>query len=336
MVDVGSRLLTHLHQQLNGTDPWSVRRERGFTWWSYRIAQHVEVGPPVRQDATDVCVLRIWTDVAEHVDPATNPELVVAAANLDQTMNALVWNPSAGTITECCTVAVHEDNVELLATILPLVAILQNLEAHNRAPTVAEGTAGRPALSNHPTQGQRPELDELLSVPAREVGPAGSEPSRFAGELVEGLGQFAANYGFMGMSDASGLTCEVPFTGNTPSVMQGSNAHAAETALVQVFTDQPHPVAGNGALVLLRLPVSPGQERALALANGLNAWEANGDVNAPLMLGAWCPDAMDDGNGLAFQTFLPNLIARPGLLEQQVLLQAHRARMAQWWLSQQN
>lgn len=336
MADIGQWLLTHLHQQLNGTDPWSVRRERGFTWWSYRIAQHVEVGPPVRQDTGDVCVLRIWTDVVDRVDPASHPELVVAAANFNQIMNALVWHPSNGTITECCTVAVHQDNVDLLARILPFVAILQNRGAHDRAAAVADAVNGRPTLSNHPTAGERPDFDPLLAYPAQEMGRTGNEPSRFAGDMAAGLGQFAANYGFMGMSDATGLTCEVPFTGSTPSLMQDAHAPTGETALVQIFTDQPHPDAGNGALILLRLPVSPSQERSLELANWLNAWEAAGDVNAPLMLGAWCPDAMDDGNGLAFSTFLPNLIARPGMLEQQVLLQAQRARTAQWWLSQQN
>lgn len=46
MTDIGLRLLDSLYEQLMIDDEWAVRRERGFTWWSYRLAQHIEVSPP--------------------------------------------------------------------------------------------------------------------------------------------------------------------------------------------------------------------------------------------------------------------------------------------------
>ena len=56
-------------------------------------------------------------------------------------------------------------------------------------------------------------------------------------------------------------------------------------------------------------------------------------VAAPL-LGAWCPDVLaPDGNGLAFTCFLPNLLARPGLLADQIGYQRDRARFAAGELS---
>lgn len=57
-------------------------------------------------------------------------------------------------------------------------------------------------------------------------------------------------------------------------------------------------------------------------------WESRGDSSAPL-LGAWCADQSRDGvRGLAFCSFLPNALARPGLLENQLMCQAARAQFA--------
>lgn len=46
MTDIGLQMLDSLVDQMMIDEEWSVRRERGFTWWSYRLAQHVEVSPP--------------------------------------------------------------------------------------------------------------------------------------------------------------------------------------------------------------------------------------------------------------------------------------------------
>lgn len=79
MQDVGIRLIDSLFSQLMIDDEWVVRRERGFTWWSYRLAQHVEVGDPVESYGIDVCRVRIWTEMVNDVDPATVENLVMNA-----------------------------------------------------------------------------------------------------------------------------------------------------------------------------------------------------------------------------------------------------------------
>lgn len=330
MTDTGLGMLENIFQQLMIDEQWAVRTERGFTWWGYRLAQHFEVGPATRSDDLDVYQLRIWTDVARHVDQEADPASLVTPANTHQSMNALVWDPSSATISEFCTVVVHRDNIGWLSKIVATAAILQNTAAHTRAHSVADLCGGEPAASNHPTSGHRPEMDDILNVPQALIIPAGAEPSQYEGELSNGLGQFAARMGWVGNSDATGVVFEVPFTGGRPAFMQDRDAPdaALETALVQIFTDQPHPEAGNGALTVLQLPVSPGSDRAAQLANELNLIESQGDMRAPL-LGAWCPDIFSkDGNGLAFCSFLPNLIARPGLLENQMVYQGARVRLA--------
>lgn len=332
-------MVGNLFQQLMVDEQWSIRRERGFSWWSYRLAQHIDVLPPVHSAGLDLCVLRIWTDVAHNVDPATNPAAILAQINTQSTLNALVWNPRAATIAECCTVTVHQDNAGWISKVLATAAILQNASAYARAQPLAQALRAVPSMSNHPTSGQRPNADDMLHMPAQVVVPTGAEPSKFVGPISGELSGFLAEYGdrlqWFGNADETGATIEVPFTGSRPLAFQkpGAPDTRLETALVQVITGQPHPEAGNGALIVTRLPMSPGPERAPTLANELNLAEAAGDVNAAPLLGAWCPDFLsENGNGLAFCSFIPNLLAQPGILNNWVLYQRTRSLFARQFL----
>jgi hypothetical protein len=329
VTDIGTQMLDTLYELLMIDDRWSVRREHGFTWWGYRLAQHFEVGPPFLSDDVEVCTVRIWTEVAENIDPATDPTGVLAALNPQATLNALVWDTSARTVAECCTAVVEEQDILWLSKVLATAAVLQNTAGHSRAHGIAKACGGVPAASNHPTSGQRTEMDDILNVPERLVIPAGAEPSKFAGPMMEELGPFLRRMRLHGSSDSSYMTCEVPFTGHRPHWdLRRSEGDTLETSLVRIFTDAPHPEAGNGALLVMQLPVSPGTERAATLANELNAVESKGD-SCTTFLGAWCPDLLSKGgDGLAFCSFVPNFGARPGLLSHHITYLAKRSRFA--------
>lgn len=323
MTEVGAWLVDNLYQQLMVDDEWAVRRERGFTWWSYRLAQHVEVAPPVHDDGLDLCTVRIWTDVVVDAHAAADPAAALAELNSQATLNSLVWNPLDATISECCSVTVHQDNAGWMSKILATAAVLQIAAAHNGARSLAEVCGGRPAQTEHPSSGIRPSADDMLNVPLAVIAPAGTAPSKFVGEpclaIEPFLVEYAARKQWSGSADAVGATIEVPFAG--------------ATALVQVITTAPHPAAGNGALVLTRLPVSPGTDRAMVIANELNRREAGGGLTTAPLLGSWCPDFLsEDGNGLAFCTFLPNLLAGPHVLKNWVLYQSTRVAWAQSFL----
>lgn len=329
MTDIGNRLVNNLFEQMMVDDQWSVRSERGFTWWAYRLAQHIEVSPPVSTEDGELSTVRIWTDVAKSIGPASNPPKMLSLANMQETLNALVWDRSDGTVTECCTAIVHEGNIGWLSKVLATTAILQNTAAHSRAHAIADVCGGTPAASVHPTSGERPEMDEILNVPGQVIARAGAGPSRFEGPAMQGLEGFLEQMRFMGSADATGLTCEVPFTGNRPVVMLiASGVSEPETSVVQLFADVAHPEFGSGVLTLMRLPVNFEPARVATVANDLNSAESHGDSGAPL-LGAWCPDPNDeDGKTLSFCSFLPNILAGPGMLENQVLYQAARSKFA--------
>lgn len=311
MSDIGLQLLDSLYSQMMIDDQWAVRRERGFTWWAYRLAQHVEVGPPVWSVDRYVCSVRIWTDVVTDVDASTDPVAVLAATNPFTTLSALVWNPSDATISECCTASVHDEIFVWLGKVLSTAAVLQNTAAHSRAHALARATGGIPAASNHPSSGERPGMDDLLNLPEQVIAPEGAKPSQFI-EKFSHVEDFMRERLFLGSADDGGLTCEVPFSGSTPAVAI-TEAGQLQTSLVQMFTDAPHPEAGNGLLCLMRLPYSADAEHIAVQANQLNLQELKADLGAPL-LGAWCPDPFSSTT-LGFCSFIPNLLARWVLVE---------------------
>lgn len=334
MTDVGIRLLDSLYEQLMIDEQWSVRCERGFTWWSYRLAQHVEVGEPVESRGLVVCVVRIWTDLVYEVDPSTDPATMLGPLNAQTTLNALTWNSETATISECCTAVIHDEIFSWLGKVLATAAILQNASATNRARGFAEMTGGVPAASNNPSSGRRPDMDDILGVP-QVVVQEGRQPSRFTGAKMAGVGRFLVDMNFLGSVDETGLTCEVPFLSNAPAVMLSSErGDTLQTSLMQVFTDVPHPDAGNGVLTILRLPISPELDAVAAMANRLNLIEAQGSFMNNF-LGAWCPDPTESvRRTVAFCSFIPNFLSRWVRIENLVVDASVHSRIAASYLNQ--
>ena len=136
--DIGLRLIAELYQRLFIDDEWAVRRPRGFTWWSYRLAQHVDAEPVVIRGGRPTCMVRVWTEVVNDVDPSRDPALVVTPANIHATLSALVWDPERRTLSDHCSYLVDDDNAVVARWILPVAAVLQNTAAHSRAHALAE------------------------------------------------------------------------------------------------------------------------------------------------------------------------------------------------------
>lgn len=333
MNDIGLRVLDSIFEQLMIDEQWSVRRERGFTWWSYRLAQHVEVGEPIESQGLTVCTVRIWTDLVREVDPSTDPVVMLGPINAQATLNALVWDSETATLSECCTAVVHDEIFDWMSKVLATAAVLQNASATNRARGFAEITGGLPAASNHPSSGQRPDMDDILDVP-QVVVQEGQKPSRFTGAKMDSIDRFLVDMNFLGSTDATGLTCEVPFYSNEPAMtLSSERGDTLQTSLVQVYTDVPHPEAGSGVLTIMRLPISPETGAAGSIANQLNLVEAQGESMANL-LGSWCPDPADPGGKtVAFCCFIPNMLARWVRIENLVLNASIHSRFAALFLN---
>lgn len=325
MTDIGLRLLDSLYEQLMVDEEWAVRRERGFTWWSYRLAQHIEVGPPEWSIDRDVCSVRIWTEVVRDVNASPGPAILLGAINAYATLNALVWDSEEATINEYCTAKVHEEIFPWLSKVLATAAVLQNTAAHTRAHDLAEMLGGQPAATNHPLSGERPEMDDLLNLPEQVIVREGAAPSQFGGKSWAGVDKYLKEMRYTGLVDETELTCEVPFTGTTPSIAI-SEARDLQTSLVQLFTEVPHPEMGNGLLGFMQLPVTSDADSVAEQANQLNLLEATG-VPLTNLLGAWCPKP-NAPTTIAFCQFVPNLLARLFRAENVVVYMASHSYFA--------
>jgi hypothetical protein len=329
--DIGLEAVEKLFETLQVDEEWAARRPRGFTWWAYGLAQHVDASEPWQDGEFQLSKIRIVTELVRSVDPKRHPERVVAAANMHGTLSSVVLDPATSTLKECCTAIVHRENVGWLSRLLATAAIIQNDAAHRESAELAKAVGGAPATSVHPTNGTRATPDDALGVPKRVIIPAGKGQSAFSGELCAVLGEFIAGAQLLGFSDSDDFTCEVPFTGSTPTALKVAlgmpeGKKRPETSLVRIFADQEHPTYGHGARVTLFIPMTFAKGQAARVANRLNMAEATGSTPVNL-LGAWCPDPTNPkGNTIAFNAFLPSWLAGPGILENQVVFQAARSR----------
>ena len=105
------------------------------------------------------------------------------------------------------------------------------------------------------------------------------------------------NDGILASSDARGLTAELPWEGQTTSLMELSGAMT-------------HPLLGRGLTYRLRLPQVWSDPKAVAaLANTLNNWEMLEKL--PAGPGAW--SVSTEGDALCFRGFIPTFCYSPGM-----------------------
>ena len=90
--DIGLVAVEELFTDLMVDEEWAERRPRGFSWWSHRLAQHIEASPPVIVGGREVCEVRVWTDVARDVEEAREPLKWLSLTNMRATLSALIWD----------------------------------------------------------------------------------------------------------------------------------------------------------------------------------------------------------------------------------------------------
>jgi len=148
--------------------------------------------------------------------------------------------------------------------------------------------------------------------------PAGAGQSRWT--TVSEFQEIADTYGrsdsCFGTGDPSGVTLATPF-GN-------------DSALVRVRSDERHPWLGSGLLTTLQLPYFPGFDESSKVASHLNFLEVlNTDIGIPL-LGGWTTSTgrAPGREGVAYSSFVPNAMYKPGIATHMALWAVGRARWA--------
>jgi hypothetical protein len=326
--DVGPEIVEFLFDSMHVDDEWSVRESRGFTWWAHTLAQRVWAEPP--RDSLGTTVVRVHAQTALFREVAESDEALQRLGVLNQvaSLSAFILDPGSRRVALHCAMTLHAETLDWGKRLLAGAVGAQAADAHVKADT-APLFQGTPDTSSHPRNGLRPEADDMLNVLQAIFVPKGAGTSPFTGPDLARAERLLSQAGVVGFADAAALTAEFPFTGWRPAVMGRMTGEPGppETALLRVDTKARHPQLGSGAFLHLALPVNIGQPEAAAIAMRLNRGEATQLADAHF-LGAWCPDRP---RGLAFVSFMPAAVYRPGLLDVMIMdagLQARWAREA--------
>ncbi len=117
-------------------------------------------------------------------------------------------------------------------------------------------------------------------------------------EEFQAAAELFNNNGFASTAAEGGFVLEVPLSGGIPTRMMDISA---QTALLRVMTNVPHPVVGAGYLTTIALPLNPAKSEIIEVANTLNSLEFQQGDFVP-RFGAWGVRLL--GGDLVYSSFL--------------------------------
>jgi hypothetical protein len=288
--DLGPAVLDYVYALLQIEERWTVREDRGFSWWPHRHAQRVWAEPPRVSRGERVTLLRAETRFVRNVPDTAWTEKFIAETNAFANLSALVYDRDRACVSAHCAVYMHPQNL-WMKRIFGSAALLQASAAESNAVRLADALEAEPDVSPHPDAGKRPEEDEILDAGELFIA-RGQESSPFSDSDLKTFRKEIHELWEGASIDCGTLSGRVPTENGMPSPR------------IEVSISQDHPVLGTGALLLLHLPKLHDPGRAAALANDLNRSEAEAGIEASF-LGAWC--AREEG--VSFAVFLPALLA---------------------------
>ena len=161
-------------------------------------------------------------------------------------------------------------------------------------------------------------------LPRQWQTPLNEDALKTATSVMQAQGLAASN-------SATAVWSELALSGDCPS---RTIDPAAETAVLQVSVDTPHPIAGAGYLAAITLPPAEKQVNPTAICAKLNALEWD-EVGFAPRNGAWGLHGPDDLIG--YRCFMPSAVAYEGLHTSLLLFMALRAAWIRdrYWLVRQ-
>lgn len=309
MRDFGIELVNYVFEQMKIDREWSVRTDRGFTWWGKDLAQSVWAESPVDDNGALVSRVHARTDLVKNAGGDADALLEIGAANDQACMSAAVIDAAdPGKVRLACSTYVHESTYPWVGPLFSLAAALQAAEAHLKAEDLAGALGAEADTSTHPSAGPRPQADDILNIPGMVIR-EGEVPRWLAADFDDVAKSLQQPPCVLASGGKGGLAAEFPL--------------GEETMLLKVSTQERHPWLGGGLSVRFVLPQSFTEEVAAFTAMQLNRRELAERTRIP-MIGAWSCD----GSAVSFASFWPNLVYRPGLLGVLVRYMMGRARWA--------
>jgi hypothetical protein len=277
-----------VHRNMQVDEEWSLRQERGFCWWGHEYAQRIWAEPGYDDDGIVIYRVHAEADVVRDIEITPSVLEGLAALNTMTILSALVAEPEERKVQYRASMWVHEQSVDWVARLFQFVVAVQAANANAQGALLAGVVGGTPDRTAHPVSGERPSMDDMLLFTEQIVVPAGSGPSRWAGQEMADLSErWVSRFAVLASGDEHGLTEEFPY-------LHG-------TSLLQVTTDEPHPALGTGMLIRLSLPEQIADSEGPAWANDMNRLEL-GALKGTSLLGSWTVV----NNTPTFVAFYPN------------------------------
>jgi hypothetical protein len=288
-----------VYDRLMVDDEWSVKDDRGFTWWPHRHRQRVFSGEPFEDAGVVGCRVFVETDLLRCEDAApkaTVRETLTSLARFPP-MSAFVLSEGARAIRLFSSVFVHDELAPFLVPRLAVAAALQATYAELGSAELSRLTGLTSAESAHPVSGDRSHPDEMLRLAGERIAPAGDGPSKYAdGHELRSVAEELIGRGATALAFPLGVNARFPFRSGT-------------TSLLQVRAGERHPELGSGVFLRLFLPTAAVSmvEGLAGVAMRLNRRERNEPTFGSACLGSWCLEESEPETDLPVRAAPPRL-----------------------------
>jgi hypothetical protein len=237
----GVQIVKDIFANMKIDKKWSIASDRTFTWWGHRFAQRVWADAPIKSSGTVLTKIHAETDFLKFQRPSADLDAFLALVAKMASLNGYIVFKKEKRIKLRCNVLIHSNNQSWLGQLFSLASIMQVVEAETTCEAIAKKFEIQPDHSCHPQLGPRQKMDGMLNLLDQWVIPEGQKPMiGISDEEFNQVSQMLNNQNILTTASPSGLTAYVPF--------------GRDVSLLQVNTNQPHPLLGNGILLRLSLP----------------------------------------------------------------------------------
>jgi hypothetical protein len=157
MTDVGLEVVRSLYQKMMIDQEWSIWHQRGFTWWGYRLAQHIWADPCFEEQGCVISRIHARTDLLDDFTGSDDQYVnLMGPTPFLTSLSGPIRDPSNPSHVQlAANIRINTETADCWAHAFATVAIMQAEEAHRVVELLAKDVKARPAFSAHPKLGFR-------------------------------------------------------------------------------------------------------------------------------------------------------------------------------------
>lgn len=323
--DYGKIALQQIIKTLQIDDARMQWVDGGFDWWPGRFKVSIRAHEGKSEEVCGSWKLSATTDFLKNVK-ISDPEIRKSIDTFSMLAPSFAWVYAPVELLErynmenqervwfSSSVYLREDNIQWLPNFFACMILLQPVYAEKDYEVMAQILKGSPDTSSPNDTDDEEFQDEILLVPRDIYAAIGQQANRYAGteELITLGDKIGRSDMCFGSSNETGATFETPI--------------GAESALIQLHTDQPHPALGQGLLATLTMPSILSQADAAESCMWNNLTQTIGWSDVP-HLGTWRARERTEGQYYcAYSTFFPNALYNVNIITNAALWMLGTAR----------